>query len=339
MPPFVNESPDLARPAPARFLALVREAADRFRILNAMRGRASVEVVDTIAALETRATDGGAGLIGVLIEPHDLQGTPTAAAVSRLRQLLPGVPIIGYCAAGHAHSQEILALARAGVDELLFQNESDTRAALLSAVASATQTSAATEVLDAVTPHLKPGALPIVAHCIHHAREALDTDALAAAFGMSRATLARRCQEFGLPHPWALVGWCRLLVAGYLLQRTTRTVEDLALSLEFPSPSAFRNFVKRYTGLRALDLRATGGIQTVLAMFLAPNALGRRRDASAGGRDDGSGGSDDGREPVDERRLGADGSVGGRTDRSSEHGDERPDGVTKGRRQAASGDR
>jgi AraC-like DNA-binding protein len=335
----VNDSPDLARPAPARFLALVREPADRFRILNALRGRASVEVVDTIAALEARAADGAVGLIGVLIEPHDLQGIPTAAAVARLRRLLPRVPIIGYCAAGHAHSQEILSLARAGVDELLFQSESDTRTALLAAVASATQQSAAAEVLAAVTPHLKAGALPLVAHCIHHAREALDTDALARAFGMSRATLARRCQEFALPHPWALVGWCRLLVAGYLLQHTTRTVEDLAMSLEFASPSAFRNFVKRYTGLRALDLRASGGVQTVLAMFLAPNALGRRRDGSETGGE-GSGGGDQSRETGDDRRLGTDSALGGgRSDRASEHGDQRTDDVSNGRRQAASGDR
>ena len=243
--PLVTPFNDLAAPAPARFIALVRDSADRFRIINALRGRASVELVDTVAALEARLAEGAIGLLGVLLEPHDIQGTPTASAVLRLRPLLGGVPVIGYCAAGHSHSKEILALARAGVDELLFRSEADTRTALLAAVASATQASAAQEVLGAVTPHVRPSAVPLVSHCVHHAREALDTDALASAFGISRATLIRRCQEYGLPHPWALIGWCRLLVVGYLLQFTSRTVEDLSLALEFPSPSALRNFVKR----------------------------------------------------------------------------------------------
>ena len=63
----------------------------------------------------------------------------------------------------------------------------------------------------------------------------------------------------GCPTPRALRTWCRLFVAGRLLEEPGRTVESIALQLEFDSTTGLRNALKRYTGHGASAIRAAGG--------------------------------------------------------------------------------
>ena len=90
---------------------------------------------------------------------------------------------------------------------------------------------------------------------------------LAAALAVHRKTLVNHCARAGFLPPAALIGWCRLAVVGYLLERTGATVESIALSLEYPSHTALRNLVKRYTRLRATDIRQHGGLSIVVEAF------------------------------------------------------------------------
>jgi transcriptional regulator GlxA family with amidase domain len=66
------------------------------------------------------------------------------------------------------------------------------------------------------------------------------------------------------PPPQELLAWCRLSVVAELLSTTPRTIESIALQLDFPSDTALRNMMKRYTGLRATDVRTRGGIRCVM---------------------------------------------------------------------------
>lgn len=292
-----------------RLVALVVvNPSDRWRLIDAFRERATVTFVHTVAELDTQlaAAEATRDVAAVMIEPLDQEGAHTAPVVARYRARLEGVPFIGYCLKGIEHSKELLALARAGVDEVLFQGDELSRVTLGDALASATQASAAGDVLALVRPHVCAEAERFLSHTLYNATEDYDVPKLAAAFGINQATLLRRFRRYDLPAPGPFITWCRLMIAGHLLQDGRRAVEDVVLALGFASPSAFRNLTKRYVGLRPLELRAAGGLRPVLAAFTAPTALGRSlrtragrgKDARPGADEDQPGGGQDGLEQI-----------------------------------------
>jgi AraC-like DNA-binding protein len=59
----------------------------------------------------------------------------------------------------------------------------------------------------------------------------------------------------------------RLLLVGHYLGAGNIPVQAIAHQLDFPSATALRNLLKRYTGLRPRDVRAGGGLMPVLAAF------------------------------------------------------------------------
>ena len=54
-----------------------------------------------------------------------------------------------------------------------------------------------------------------------------------------------------------------MLVAFYLTNSGC-TIETIALDLNYPSDTTLRNTMKRYTGLRATEVRQIGGVEAVL---------------------------------------------------------------------------
>jgi AraC-like DNA-binding protein len=100
--------------------------------------------------------------------------------------------------------------------------------------------------------------------------------------GVHRKTLVDRLKAAHLPSPRAMIGWCRLLMAARLLDDPGRTVEQVALKLDFPSGAALRNMFKRYTGLRTTEVRENGGVRCLLHAFkreLAAVTAGKRPTA------------------------------------------------------------
>jgi AraC-like DNA-binding protein len=98
-------------------------------------------------------------------------------------------------------------------------------------------------------------------------RPAIVTDvrALADALGVHRKTVFNRCAQAGFLAPAEMLLWARLCLAGYLLETTGHTVESMSLDLGYPSPTALRNTMKRYTGLRPTAVRSGGGLALVIA--------------------------------------------------------------------------
>jgi AraC-like DNA-binding protein len=57
------------------------------------------------------------------------------------------------------------------------------------------------------------------------------------------------------------------VLAARRLEDPGRTVEEVAFELEYPSGNALRNMLRRYTGLRPVDLRSPAGGRRVLERF------------------------------------------------------------------------
>ncbi|MDQ3811804.1 MAG: helix-turn-helix domain-containing protein [Chloroflexota bacterium] len=232
---------------------------------EALRGHGMLRFYERPADLA--AAVGAGGVTAVLIEPRDGRGYSTAQLVESLRTGFPGVAVIAYCDHRHDSSGDILALARAGVNELAFRGTDDVRLALTAALTSAEHQSTAELVLRELAPAVPASVRPLVAYCLEHAGTRLSVARVAAEFGVHRKTLVNRLDQAGLPTPIALIGWCRLLVAARLLDDPGRSVEQVALSLDFPSGTALRNMLKRYTGLNAREVRENGGLRCLIRMF------------------------------------------------------------------------
>jgi AraC-like DNA-binding protein len=181
-----------------------------------------------------------------------------------LREEYPSVPVVMYLSMSAVASGAVMEYARAGVSQLVFHGLDDLKSALRSAVdAAIDQVSAAALGADfeAIMP---PSVMPFLRYCLEHARRDITVEEVALAMGVHRKTLVDRLKAARLPSPRAMIGWCRLLMAARLLDDPGRTVEQVALKLDFPSGAALRNQFKRYTGLRTTEVRQNGGVRCLV---------------------------------------------------------------------------
>lgn len=248
-------------------LALIVGVVERARISDALRGRFVVEFADRVAGLEHGFNASGRPLAGVILESHDADRRTTADLIRFMRGARPHVPVVGYCRAGIAHSSDVLALAVAGVNELLFHGVDDTGAALRAVLAAARQSTVGHIVAEALVPHVPDSLWPLIRHVAAHPAESQRVADVARVLGYHRKTLVNHCAKACAPPPQELIAWCRIAVVGHLLDSSTSTVEAIALQLDFPSDTALRNLLKRYVGLRATTIRASGGLSAVVAAF------------------------------------------------------------------------
>ena len=255
-------------------VALILDREARARVTAGTRGVARVVFCETVVevhrAVES-AWSGGTRVGAVIVEPRDSAGAPCDALIATLRRRAPAVPVLAYCSPTASGSADILAAARAGVSGLLLRGHDDVGIALRSALASAGDDCAARHIMRELGVVVPAGARPIVEHCVLHARSALTVSGIARALGVHRKTLVNRLAAARLPGPQTVVGWSRLLLVGHALEEPGLPVERIALDFDFPSATALRNMLKRYTGLRPAEVRENGGLSCVL--HLAKRAL------------------------------------------------------------------
>lgn len=258
-------------------LVIARERQARLR--GGLRGRAELRLV--VRCRDVASAYQPAPIGAALLELRDVDGTPTPPTMRRLRDDFPRTPVIAL-ALPSTPGHELIAAARAGANGLVLQGIEDAGAALTAALEHASDECAARHVLAALASTLTPDAQSILEYCLTQARRALSVDEVADALGINRKTLGRRLVRGGLPGPLALIGWCRLLVAARALENRGRTLEDVALELEFSGAAGLRNMLTRYTGLRPNEVRSRGGFDAVLdALFRALAARAEQRVVDA----------------------------------------------------------
>jgi AraC-like DNA-binding protein len=229
-----------------------------------MKGRSRIHVVDGPAELKTCLSTSAIiwDVLVLAIEP-----TSSARLVGLVRTVAsdwPELAIVACCKPGTQYSNEIRALAIAGVHQFVFLGIDDTGIAVRAVVSSARRLCAGEWVLRHLAEVVPVGLHPIVEVVLRRPAEILTVEALAAALGVHRRTLFNRCERGHFVAPAELITWVRLSLVAYLLAKTGMTVEAIALDLSFASDTALRNTIKRYTGLRASDIRGNGGLACVV---------------------------------------------------------------------------
>jgi AraC-like DNA-binding protein len=245
--------------------ALVVNRQARARIREAIPAATPVVIYERAADLLAAVRSGS--VLFVILEPRDAAGTLTDAVARAICEGYPTVPVIAYGAPSPFASRDILALARAGVHELVLRGVDDVGIALRAALASATRRRTADHVMREIGPSVPTPARTLVRYFLEHAERAPTVSDVARALGVHRKTLVNRLRSAKLPPPSSLIGWCRLFIAARLLEDSLRTVEQVAHELDFPSGAALRNMLRRYTGLRPQDVREAGGLACMLEAF------------------------------------------------------------------------
>ena len=245
--------------------ALVWEQTARARLAEAFRGEAALRYCDRLGELLTLVEHGLASI--AVVDMRDRDGNSTLAAVRRIREEYSSVPVVLYCTLTPDTSREVLEFARAGVNDLVLRGVDDLRVTLRSAVQNALDHCSARSMLAEIEPLVPSNVLPILRYCLENGRRNLSVEELAEALAVHRKTLVDRLNAAGFPSPSSVISWCRLLVASRLLDDPGRSVEQVALLLDFPSGTSLRNMMKRYTGLVSTEVRENGGVRCVLHAF------------------------------------------------------------------------
>jgi AraC-like DNA-binding protein len=245
--------------------ALVWDSSSRARLQDALRGQATARFCARQQELITLLENNLASV--VVLDMRDHEGNSTLGAVRHIREAFPSVPVVLYCSLAPDTSRDVLEFARAGVNDLVLRGVDDLRITLRGAITAASDHCSARSLLKEFEPLVPANILPMLRYCLENGRRALTVEQVAEALGVHRKTLVDRLSTAGLPTPSAIIAWCRLLVSARLLEDPGRSVEQVALLLDFPSGTSMRNMVKRYTGLRPGEVRENGGVNCVMHAF------------------------------------------------------------------------
>ena len=246
-----------------KVFVLMLGKVERARVTTALRSAYDLHFVERGCELLALVKRERSNVAAVLLEMRDTDGRSTCDIVSQIAVSELSPPVLAYCRIGGEQSGEIRNFVLAGVRELVFEGVDDVGVALRSVLSSAQMAHVGERVANALLTTLPPILGPFVRYVTAHPETQRVTD-VAEALGYNRKTLVNHCAQAAAPPPQELLAWCRLSVVAELLSTTPRTIESIALQLDFPSDTALRNMMKRYTGLRATDVRTRGGIRCVM---------------------------------------------------------------------------
>ena len=256
--------------------ALVWDPSSRARLQDALRGQATVRFCERQTELLTLAANDLAGVI--VLDMRDREGNSTIKTVRHVREAFPSIPVVLYCGITPETSRDVLEFARAGVNDLVLRDVDDLRFTLRTAMSTAADHCSARAIMAELESVIPPNIMPMMRFCLENGRRALTVEDVADALSVHRKTLVDRLTAAHLPTPSAVIAWCRLLVAARLLEDPGRSIEQVALLLDFPSGTSMRNMMKRYTGLRPGEIRENGGVRCVLRVLrLQLVAVGEER--------------------------------------------------------------
>jgi AraC-like DNA-binding protein len=255
--------------------ALVCDRAARARLRGAVRDQAGLAFCETVSELIAAVADGAAA--AVVTEWRDATGETVDKAIRALRAEYPSIPVLIYAPLTPQGARDMLDATRAGAAEVVIANFDDMGVTLGQRLAMAQSSALAARVTARLAGLMPDVVIQMLDYFFRQARHAPSVAGAAIALGVHRKTLALRCARAGLPSPSALGCWARLILTAQRLEDPGRTTERSALDLGYPSGSAFRNMLKRYTGLSPSEVRERGGSICVAEQFIAHITAARQR--------------------------------------------------------------
>lgn len=179
----------------------------------------------------------------------------------------PSLALFAYGRFRRQSENDLFQLYRTGVRGIAVRDFDASATALRLHLTEAMEHTVVGVVLAALEDRLTPDLVPLLRYLLSRTHQPL-CPADAARFHHSHErTLRGHLHCAGLPPINGLIVWLRLLRAAHLLQDSARSIENVALRLEFASVNSFRNQLRRYAGVSPSELRERGGFQYLLGEF------------------------------------------------------------------------
>jgi AraC-like DNA-binding protein len=208
----------------------------------------------------------------LVLDPFE-SGQHALSACARFHERFPSVALLPY-GSFVGRTQQLLDLAALGVQTVVSRDEDDDPVSfseLLGIVLARNVAGAVLLELGGVVPVPLE---PVMRRLLLGAHHRLSPSEVSMLAHRHVNTLREHLRAAGLPPVNKLIVWCRLFHAGNLLADRERSVENVAYTLDFPSPSALRNQLGRYAGMTPQEVRARGGLRAVVARFLERHRAG-----------------------------------------------------------------
>jgi AraC-like DNA-binding protein len=274
-----DEVGSMRQPRPMVQVVVLSEVPDRRARLLRLVG----PLADTTAC--QRATDLGPGRYGATVVVADTTGLDLDALgasldAARQRMGILLVVLVPPFAPAQLHTT-LARAARIRSVESVAVDWLDVKPLTRAALQRADALLCAEHVVDAIRDDVPNALLPFVEFCAGRSGTGWNVTAMVEQAGLKRRTLDSRLRRAGLPTAESILGWCRVLRAAWCLDRSTDSVERVALAIGLTSASALRNFYRRYARLSPTAARTSGGFAFLLHAFRAEfvsveNRVGKR---------------------------------------------------------------
>jgi AraC-like DNA-binding protein len=179
--------------------------------------------------------------------------------VRRLKLQMPHVVLIAYVALAADRVHHVFDAGRYGFEELVIADIDDGPTTFAKAIEKAGARGVASMLRRVIPDSPNPVARDALMIAVTRAHEGLAPIQLAKIIGVAPRQMARKLAEAGYPSVHRLITWGRLIVAASLMQDTRHSAERTALTIHFPSGSAFRNTCQRYLNATPTEVRTRGG--------------------------------------------------------------------------------
>ncbi len=225
----------------------------------------------------------------LLLEAEDARGVPTAAlAASAPGSCAPAagsppMPVVAIVRRSEGWTASTLALIEARPRAIVVAEDLDIGCVLRTLSVRVGRAAMLDEVWPAVARVLPPGLWPLARLALEREGAPLSVPEAARALGVHRKTLWVQCRRHGVESAQVLLMWCRVIAAAWTLRTRASSVDAIAQELEFASPTALRNAIRRYVGVTATELRLQGGevlACRALEAWLVRGAMAGREAAS-----------------------------------------------------------
>lgn len=234
------------------------------RLRGALADASALQPFTQVGPLVDAIRAGGISATILIVDGSNFEQAETA--LKRIRTNFPAHPLVAYYDPRGITPRHIFQLAQSGITELVQLDVDDSKHVFGRILESATRVSYAQVLIERVAPEIPPKVRDVFLFALEHAGRSMDVSELAAALGLSRRTLAWRLQQHGMPSPRVLLTWCRLMVAGLLLDER-RTLDSVAEQLNFPDGHSLGSMYWRYLGRGVISLREEGVADEVIGGF------------------------------------------------------------------------
>jgi AraC-like DNA-binding protein len=217
--------------------------------------------VDLREALETEIQR----VIVAVVDMTDPTGAAAQGFARSLADRYPGIGVVVYRRLVAESEADVCQLGAAGVHDILLDGLTDEGYIARSIVLDACRRGAADLVMQELKRVLPERLIPFADAVVRNPAKG-SIGAISQHLNVHRQTPNTWCKKERYLRPEEMLVWCRLLLVAAMLELTSRTLDSIAIELDYASATSLRNQLKNYTGMTATQIRANG-LSAVINVF------------------------------------------------------------------------